>query len=201
MDDHQDADYEEKIEKMITLTVAGAKGIVPLGQVALPLAQIANGKLAPAEVRDFARTLARILKGERDPITLVEALSSEFAELVWETLAQIEAPLLDIDVEYREDVSFEMLVEKVAEACTGEVMLWQQLWNFTEELSADERVPSDVRALGRVLKKILAGERQTHVLAELSPEHCWAVEQLLNWLNEQSTEPGLGQSQSIAGDD
>jgi hypothetical protein len=192
MDDHQDADQAEKIEKMVTLTVAGAKGIVPLGQVALPLAQIANGKLAPAEVRDFARTLSRILKGERDPITLVEALTPEFAELVWETLAQIEAPLPDIDVEYRKDVSFETLVEKVAEACTGEVMLWQQLWNFTEELSADERVPPDVRALGRVLKKILAGERQTHVLAELSPEHRWAVEQLLNWLNEQSTEPGLG---------
>jgi len=200
MDDHQDADQAEKIEKMITLTVAGAKGIVPQGQVALPLAQIANGKLAPAEARDFARTLLRILKGERDPITLVEALTPEFAELVWETLAQIEAPLPDIDTAYREEVSFETLVERVAEACTGEVMLWQHLWNFTGELSADERVPPDVRALGRVLKKILAGERQTHVLAELSPEHRWAVEQLLNWLNEQSTEPGLGQSQSTGVD-
>jgi hypothetical protein len=199
MDEHQDADQAEKIEKMIALTVAGAKGIAPLGQVALPLAQIANGKLAPPEVRDFARVLSRILKGERDPITLVEALTPEFAEFVWETLAQIEAPLPDIAAEDREEVSFETLVEKVAEACTGEVMLWQQLWNFTEELSADERVPADVRALGRVLKKILAGERQTHVLTELSPEHRWAVEQLLNWLNEQSTEPGRGHQS--AGDD
>jgi len=190
MDDHQDADHAEKIEKMVTLTVAGAKGIVPFGQVALPLAQIANGNLAPAEVRDFARTLSRILKGERDPITLVEALTPEFAELVWETLAQIEAPLPALDNSYREEVSFETLIEKVAEACTGEVMLWQQLWNFTEELSTDERIPPDVRALGQVLKKILAGERQSHVLAELSPEHRWAVEALLNWLNEQSTEPG-----------
>jgi hypothetical protein len=189
---HQDADQAEKIEKMVTLTVAGAKGIVPLGQVMLPLAQIANGQLAPAEVRDFARTLSRILKGERDPITLVEVLTPDYAALVWETLAQIETPLPDVDAGQRQEVSFEALVEKVAEACTGEVMLWQQLWEFSGELSADERVPPAVRALGRVLKKILAGERQSHVLAELSPEHRWAVEQLLNWLNEQSTEPGPG---------
>jgi hypothetical protein len=192
MDDHQDPDHAEKIEKMMSLTVAGAKGVVPLGQVALPLAQIANGALAPPDVRDFARTLSRILKGERDPITLVEALTPKYAELVWETLAQIEAPLPALDNHYREEVSFETLIEKVAEACTGEVMLWQQLWNLTEELSTDERVPPNVQALGRVLRKILAGERQTHVLAELSSEHHWAVEELLNWLNEQSAEPGSG---------
>ena len=188
---HQhDDDYDEKIEKMVSLTVSAAKGLVPVGQISLPLAQIANGKLAPPEARDLARTLTRILNGERDPIALVEDLTPEFAELVWEVLEEIENPLPENEAEEeREEISFEELVEKVAEACTGQMMLWQRLWDFTEELTTDERVPADIQTLGRVLRKILAGERQKHVLGELSPEHRWAVEQLLDWLLEQAVAP------------
>lgn len=188
---HHDDDYDEKIEKMLSLTVSAAKGLVPTGQIDLTLIQIANGNLAPPEARDLARTCTRILNGERDPIALVEDLIPEFAELVWEALEAIEAPLPEEDEAEgeREEISFEQLVEKVAEACTGEVMLWQQLWDFTEELTTDERIPADIQALGGVLRKILAGERQKHVLDELSPEHRWAVEQLLDWLLEQAATP------------
>jgi len=186
---HHD-NYEEKIEKMVTMTVAAAKGLAPLGQVALPLAQIAQSELAPPEARELAKALSRILRGERDPIALAAPLTPEMAEVLWETLAQIEAPLPEPDEdEGREEISFEELVEKVAAACTGEVLLWQQLWDFTGEL-ADDRLSPDVQALGRVLRKILAGERQKHVLEELSAEHRWAVEQLLAWLNEQAMAPG-----------
>ncbi len=185
-----DENYNEKIEKMVTMTVAAAKGIAPIGQVAMPLAQIAQSELAPPKARDLAKALSRILQGERDPITLAEDLSPEFAELIWETLAQIEAPLPEPDDVEREEISFEELIEKVAAACTGEVMLWQRLWDFTEELATDQRLSPEVQALGRVLRKILAGERQKHVLDDLSPEHRWAVEQLLDWLNEQAAEPG-----------
>lgn len=186
-----DETYDEKIEKMVTMTVAAARGIVPMSQVALPLAQIANGDLAPPEARALARALTRILRGERDPIALVEELTSEFAETVWETLEQIEAPLPEEEEEEeREEITFEQLIEKVAEACTGEAMLWQRLWDFTGELAADERLSPDIRSLGTVLRKILAGERQKHVLDGLSPEHRWAVEQLLDWLRQQAVEPG-----------
>jgi len=185
-----DENYDEKIEKMVTMTVAAAKGIAPIGQVAMPLAQIAQSELAPLEARDLAKALSRILQGERDPIALAEDLTPEFAELIWETLAQIEAPLPESDDVEREEISFEELIEKVAAACTGEVMLWQRLWEFTEELATDERLSPDVQVLGRVLRKILAGERQQHVLDDLSPEHRWAVAQLLDWLNEQAVEPG-----------
>ena len=89
---HHDDDDDEKIEKMISLTVSAAKGLIPLSQINLPLAQIANGDLAPPEARDLAKTLSRILNGERDPIALVEDLTPEFAELVWEALDEIEAP-------------------------------------------------------------------------------------------------------------
>jgi len=186
---HHDENYDEKIEKMVTMTVAAAKGLAPIGQVAMPLAQIAQSELAPPEACDLAKALSRILQGERDPITLAEDLSTEFAELIWETLAQIEAPLPEPDDVEREEISFEELIEKVAAACTGEVMLWQRLWEFTEELATDERLSPDMQALGRVLRKILAGERQQHVLDELSSEHRWAIEQLLDWLNAQAIGP------------
>jgi hypothetical protein len=185
-----DENYDEKIEKMVTMTVAAARGLAPLGQVALPLAQIAQSGLAPPEARALARALARILRGERDPLALAAELTPDMAEVIWETLDQIEAPLPEpAEVEEREEISFEELVEKVAAACTGEVLLWQQLWDFTGELAADDRLPSDIQALGRVLRQILAGERQKHVLEALSAEHRWAVEQLLDWLNEQAVEP------------
>ncbi len=196
MSEHQSLDdnYDEKIEKMVSLTVSAAKGVIPEAQISLPLAQIANGDLAPFEARELAQTLSRILKGERDPLALVESLTPEFTEMIWEALAEIESPSPELDdEEEREEIVFEQLIEKVAEACAGEVMLWQRLWDFTEELTTDERVPSEIQVLGAVLRKILAGERQKHVLDELSPEHRWAVEQLLDWLNEQAVEPGITQ--------
>jgi hypothetical protein len=191
---HADND-DEKIEKMVTMTVSAAKGIAPLAQVAITLAQLAHSPLAPPEAQELARTLSRILKGERDPIELVQNLPPELAEIVWEALEQIEEPLPNLEQSERQEITFEQLIEKVAEACRGEVLLWQQLWDFTAALAADERVPPDIQALGLVLRKILAGERQKHILDELSTEYRWAVEQLLDWLNEQAVEPG----QSLTG--
>ncbi len=187
---HHDDNYDEKIEKMVSLTVSATRGVTPSAAIAMTLAQIANGTLAPPEARDLARTCSRILNGERDPIALVEDLLPEFAELIWEALDEIETPLPDWNDEEREEISFEQLIEKVAQACTGEGVLWGQLWDFTEEITTDERVPPEIQALGSVLRRILAGERQKHVLDDLSPEHRWAVEQLLDWLMEQAVEPG-----------
>ena len=193
---HDDDNYYEKIEKMVALTVSAARDATPSAQIAITLAQIANGNLAPPAARNLARVCARILNGERDPIALVEDLSPELAELVWEALDEIEAPRPESDDDEREEITFEQLIEKVAQACTGEVTLWQQLWDFTEELMADERMSSDIQALGSILHRILAGERQKHILDELSTEHRWAVEQLLDWLMSQAVEPGkLGVNQ------
>jgi hypothetical protein len=141
-------------------------------------------------VRHFARALCHILQGERDPVKLVEALTPEFSEIIWETLDQIEAPLPEAGQADLVGLTFEELVEKVAEACSGEVMLWQQLWNFTQALSSDDNLPFEVQTLGSVLCRILAGERQKFILDQLSPQHRWAVEQLLDWLIEQAVEPG-----------
>ena len=182
-------DYGEKTEKMLMLTISAAKGIAPMATVVRPLSQIANGNVAPPEARELAAVCVRILNGERDPIALVDNLSPEMTEMVWEALDQIEQPLPESNTAEREEISFEELVEQTAEACSGNVMLWQRLWDFTEELSTDERLPADIRVLGTVLRKILAGERQLYILNDLSIEHRWAVEQLLAWLNAQAVEP------------
>lgn len=175
-------DDAEKIEKMVTMTIAAAKGIAPPAQVALPLAQIAHSHLAPSEARAVARALGRIVQGERDPVALVEELPPHLAEVVWDTLEQIDAPLPPEPPAERVGLSFEELVEKVAAACTGELLLWQQLWELTGQLADDATLPPDIRQLGLTLRKILAGERQKFILDDLAPQHRWAVEQLLDWL-------------------
>lgn len=189
-----DDEYTEKIDKMMTLTIAGAKGIVPLGQVMLPLAQIAHGQAAPPEIRDFARALVRILRGERDPIELAQSLTPELAETVWDTLEQIESPLPEEENLELVGLTFEELIEKVAEACTGEVLLWQQLWQLTQQLAEDTSLSPEIGALGRVLSKILAGERQKFILDELDSSHRWAVESLLDWLIERAANPEIPQN-------
>lgn len=188
--DPHENDDSEKIEKMVTMTVGAVKGIVPIGQVIFPIGQISQSPLAPPEARDFAKALTLILQGERDPISLVEELTPEFAEVIWETLAQIEAPLPEEDDdEEREAITFEALIEKVAQACTGEMMLWQRLWDFTAELMEDEELEPEIRTLGTVLRKILAGERQSYLLDDLAEEHRWAVAEMLAWLNAQAATP------------
>lgn len=184
-----DDSYTEKIEKLVTMTVAAAKGIVPVGQVALPIIQIANGNLAPLEVRDFAQALSRILQGERDPLALVAGLTPELTEVLWDALEQIDAPLPEADQAELVGLTFEELIEKVAEACSGEILLWQQLWTLTQQLATDGNLPPEIRSLGAVLRRILAGERQTFILDELAPEHRWSVAHLLNWLNERAVNP------------
>ncbi len=191
MEHQHDDNYDEKIEKMLALTVSAVRETAPSAQIAMTLVQIANGNLAPPEARNLAQTLSRILNGERDPIELVRDLPPEFAELVWGALDQIEVPPDEVDPnQEREEITFEELIEKVGEACTGNVTLWQRLWDFSEELIEDKCLVPDIQVLGYVLRRILAGERQKYVLEELSSEHRWAVEQLLDWLLEQAVEPG-----------
>ncbi len=190
MDERYGDNYDEKIEKMLALTVSAVRGTTPSTQIAMTLVQIAKGDLAPPEARELARTCSRILSGQRDPIALVENLPPDLTELVWEALDAIEAPPDEAEGDgERQEISFEQLVEKVGEACTGNVTLWQQLWDFTEELTTDKRLAPDIQVLGTVLRKILAGERQKHVLVDLSPDHHWAVEELLDWLMAQAVNP------------
>jgi hypothetical protein len=194
MVEYSQADDPAKIEKMVAMTIAAAKGIVPVGQVILPLTQIAQGQAAPPEIRNLAQALVRLIQGERDALKLAEALTPALTELIWEALDQIEAPWPEAVPAEFVALTFEQLLEKVAEACSGELLLWQQLWTLTQQLAADTTLPPEIQHLGAVLRRILAGERQKFILDDLAPEHRWAVEQLLDWLSVRTITPTPPQS-------
>lgn len=185
--DDSDYSYEERVEKLVALTVGVAKGIIPAGQVSLLMLQIAQGSVAPAEIREFTLILLQIIKGEREP-KMGSHLPLNLAQAVEDVIEQIEAPLPEAPSEESEgeELTLLELLERVGEACTGNVVLWQQLWNFTETLENDPTTPSDIKVLAIVLRKILAGERQKHVLEPLPAELAEPVNELLDQLLQQS---------------
>ena len=178
---------EERIEKLVAMTVAAAKEIIPPGQVMLPLLQIANSNLAPPEIKAFAGVLIQLLKGNHSP-DQVAGLPPHLRQAVADTVARINAPLPPDDHSgpQREGLSLPELLERVAQACAGNLLLWQQLWTFTEELEATPSTPPDIKTLAGVLRKILAGERQQHITAGLPPELAGPVNHLLNRLLDHS---------------
>ena len=188
--DHEDeTSYEEKVEKLVGLTVAATKAIVPPGQVRMLLLQIANGTAAPSEIRDFASVLLKLLNGDRDRAMLTTDLPNDLALAIEGAIDRIEAPLPADQPEEKEGLSLEQLLERVAEACQGNLIIWQQLWNFTEDLEKAETTPPEIRSLAVVLRKILAGERQAHVTDTLPAELASPVNDMLAWLRQQSTSP------------
>lgn len=181
-----DASYEERVEKLVTMTVGAAKGIIPPGQISLLLLQIANGTAAPPEIRAFTLVLLQLIKGERDP-DIGSHLPPGLAEATKEAIDRIEAPLPVEDEGEAEGLTLSELLERVGEACTGNVILWQQLWDFTETLETAPTTPPDIKTLAVVLRKILAGERQKHIVEVLPPQLAEPVSLLLDQLVQQST--------------
>ena len=59
----------------------------------------------------------------------------------------------------------------------------EQLFGLTGQLARDARVPPELRALGRVLNGILAGERAPD-LSALPPELAQAAAQLLEQIGK-----------------
>lgn len=189
VEDH-DHSYEERIEKLMMMTVGVAKGIIPRGQVTLLMHQIANGSAAPLEIREFTRVLLKLTQGERDP-NVGAHLPLHLAEAVKATIAQIEAPLPEPSSEEMEADGLTLLelLERVGEACTGNIQRWQQLWNFTEALQKAPTTPPEIKTLALVLRKVLAGERQSHVTEDLPPELAEPVNLLLEQLLRHAASP------------
>ena len=186
-DRDEDEDYEERVEKLVALTVGVAKGVIPAGQVSLLMYQIAHGSVAPPEIREFVRCLIQITKGERDP-KMGADLPPHLAAAVRQTLEQIAAPWPETDGDEVETEGLTLLelLERVGEACTGNLQLWQQLWAFTEQLETDPTTPPEIKTLAVVLRKILAGERQSHLLEDLPPDVAASVKLLLDRLRQLS---------------
>ena len=190
--EHDEDSYEERVEKLVMLTVGVVKEILPAGQVSLLFYQIAQGTVAPPEIRSFVQVLLQIMRGQRDSDAGAH-LPPELAQAVVETIERIEAPLstdeAPVTDEEAEGLTLIELLERVGEACSGNVALWQQLWHFTEQLETEPTTPPDIKALALVLRKILAGERQRHITEDLPPELAGPVVALLEELLQQAVAP------------
>jgi hypothetical protein len=189
---HNEDSYEERVEKLVMLTVGVAKDILPAGQIGLLFYQIAHGTIAPPEIRSFVKVLIQITQGERDPDAGAH-LPSDLAQAVKETIERIEAPPAvgeaSVAEPETEGLTLIELLERVGEACGGNVALWQQLWRFTEQLESEPTTPPNIKALALVLRKILAGERQSCITEDLPPELAGPVNVLLEALLKQAVSP------------
>jgi len=83
-------------------------------------------------------------------------------------------------------LSLEQFLALVGQAAREGGDLARQLWQITDAMATDPRLPPEVRALGRVLLRILAGERHPD-LSALPPELAEAVRELV-----EGREPRMG---------
>lgn len=140
-----------------------------------------------------------ILAGEHDFAALQPGLDPEDAAIVQAILARLSgapAPPSSPPGSGRsptapaqeEGLTLDQLFNLVAAACGPEAPagLGEQLFGLTGQLARDAQMPAEIRALGRVLNGILAGERAPD-LSALSPELAQAVEQLLEHIETPQT--------------
>jgi tetratricopeptide (TPR) repeat protein len=137
--------------------------------------------------RVLVAVLRRILAGERDPAALLPGLDATDTVIAADVLQG-----LGVDVETpplsgtgpgegsQQAMGLEDLFDMVAQACRPDAppQLGEQLYALTQQLARDPRLPAEIQALGRILNRILCGEREPD-LSALPPELAQAVEQLL----------------------
>jgi hypothetical protein len=137
--------------------------------------------------RALVAVLRRILAGERDPAALLPGLDATDTVIAGEVLRG-----LGVDVDTpplsgtgpgegsQQAMGLEDLFDMVAQACQPNAppQLGEQLYGLTQQLARDPRLPAEIQALGRVLNRILCGEREPD-LSALPPELAQAVERLL----------------------
>jgi hypothetical protein len=140
--------------------------------------------------RGLVAALRRILAGERDPATLLPGLDPTdtlIAEDVLRALGvDISPPLagerLGEGAEPEEGaMTLDDLFGLVALACRPDAPpgLGEQLHAATRTMAADPNAPSEIRALGRALNAVLAGDRNPD-LSALPPELAEALRRLLS---------------------
>jgi hypothetical protein len=130
--------------------------------------------------RALAATLRRILSGERDPDILLSGLDATDTIIVSDVLRGLAESVPAGEEHEEEGVSIEAFLQMVAQACGPDAPpgLGPQLRGATQNMAAQEGVPEEYRALGRVLNRVLSGERDPD-LAGLSPQLADAVRGML----------------------
>jgi len=156
--------------------------------------------------RDLAAALRSILDGERAPDTLLPGLDTTDALIVTDVLHALGVetnsappmgegdrvlqpgpvapgsppPLGEGLGERGEEMTLDDLLTLVALACHPDAPqgLGEQLYGLTHALATQPGAPAGIRALGRVLNRVLSGERDPD-LAALPPELAHKLRQML----------------------
>ncbi len=141
------------------------------GQSALYFAQafLVFQHLGSPSANSAAQSLVRVCGSP-------EAANAYLAQMAEDEAAEVASP-----AQGEEGITLEQLLGYVAQACRGNAELGEQLWPLVQTLAADEDQPPETRALGQVLRLILAGERQPD-LSALPPELAQAIQEMLDSL-------------------
>jgi Tfp pilus assembly protein PilF len=140
--------------------------------------------------RRFAQAARRILAGERDAEVLTQDLEYIGAAIVRTILTRLSGPVLsavegttptpDRPTGGEVAISLADLFTIVARACRPDAPpgLGEQFHALTHQLSRSPDQPAEIRALGRVLNRVLSGDRDPD-LSDLPPALAEAVGRLL----------------------
>ena len=123
--------------------------------------------------RNLAATLGRILAGERAPEKLLPGLDATDTFIVAEVLRGLGVEISgaqEPEAERQAGMALDNLLDLVAAAVRPDAPpgLAEQLHAATHTMSTDPNAPPEIRALGRVLNRLLSGEREPD-LSGLSP--------------------------------
>jgi hypothetical protein len=134
--------------------------------------------------RPLSATFRRIIAGERDGNVLLNGLDEVSAIVAGDVLRALGVEVLDPETE-SEDLTplIEDIFRQTVLACQPDtpVVNAEQMYTITQKMADHPKLEPELRELGRVLNRILAGERQPD-LSALSSQWARRVDELLHGL-------------------
>ena len=173
----------KQFQQVIAAVVAGCQGSEQArAQVAALFDTFRQGNW------QIVDAIQRIWAGERDEEALTDKIDYNSRAIVRAILARLtpspaaagKPPPQPSPVPTGEGVTLEQLFGLVAMACSpgAPAGLGEQLFGLTRGLAGDSRLPAEIRSLGRVLNKVLAGVRDPD-LSALPPDLAGQVRAML----------------------
>ena len=138
------------------------------------------------EFQPLCEIFRRIIAGERHPNDLLKGLDATSALVAGDVLRALGVAVPELtETDAEEDLGpvIEDLFQGVVYACQPNTPLVysERMYNATLKMSEHPKLEPGLRALGRVLNQILAGERKLE-LSGLSPHWTMRVRELLSML-------------------
>ena len=175
------------LAQLLSSVKQGARGNLTLAtRTARVTEQLREDAQLPAGLRSLAQVLRAILAGDRQPD--LGNLPEEFTGLIQDMLRDLLEAEKDWSPEEAEQggeeegLSLEELLNLVETAINGDKALAVQLLSVMQQMTQDQQVGPEIRALAQVLALILAGDRAPD-MSKLVPEIAAPIKQMLDQLS------------------